>query len=122
MYPVFEFLPFETIIKDRQEGYYEVLSYCDKVAKSTAFIEFILTAIDESLNELLQVQTPKLTPQERIAYFLSIYKETSFSRKDYLLIFKNISSATASRDLKYAVDNYLVKKFGDKRMTRYKRV
>ena len=121
-YPVFEFLPFETIIKDRQQGYYEVLSYCDKVAKSTDFIEFILTAIDESLRELLQIQTPKLIPQERIVYFLSIYKETSFTRKDYLLIFKNISSATASRDLKYAVDNHIVKKFGDRRMTRYKKV
>ena len=117
-YPVFEFLPFETIIKDRQEGYYEVLSYCDKVAKSTAVVEFILSAIDESLGELLQIQTPKLNTQERIAYFLSIYKETSFSRKDYLLVFKNISSATASRDLKFAVDNNQLKKFGDKRMTK----
>jgi len=98
-----------------------VLSHCDKVAKSTAFIEFILTAINESLGELLQLQTPKLNRKDRIAYFLSIYQEASFSRKDYLLVFKNISSATASRDLKYAVDNQLVERVGDKRMSRYKR-
>ena len=41
-YPVFEYLPFETIIKDRQSDYYKVLSICDKQGKSTIFIEFIL--------------------------------------------------------------------------------
>ena len=121
-YPVFEFLPFETIIKDRQEAYYEVLSECDKAAKSTAFIEFILTAINESLTELLQLQTPKLTTANRIAYFLDQHGSHDFSRKDYLLVFKDISSATASRDLKYAVDKVLVEKIGDKRLTRYRRV
>ncbi|MGK0366643.1 MAG: Fic family protein [Saprospiraceae bacterium] len=118
-YPVFEFLPFETIIKDRQEQYYEVLSVCDKTAKSTIFIEFILKAIDTALRELLTLQTPQLTTKDRVAYFLSIHKESSFSRKDYLLVFKNISSATASRDLRYAVDNGLVKRIGEKRLTRY---
>lgn len=38
-----------------------------------------------------------------------------------MLVFKNISSATASRDLKCVVDNQPVEKFGDKRMTRYKK-
>jgi len=35
------------------------------------------------------------------------------------MVFKNISSATASRDLKYATDVKLVRKIGDKRMTQY---
>jgi len=118
-YPVFEYLPFETIIKDRQDQYYEVLSLCDKMAKSTLFIEFILQAINESLGELLQLQTPNKTTSQRMDYFLSVFKGTSFTRKDYLLVFKNISAATASRDLRYAVDKELVKKVGDKRLTRY---
>ena len=118
-YPVFEYLPFETIIKDRQEEYYDVLSHCDKMAKSTLFIEFILQAIDESLGQLLQVPNPPKTPSERVNYFLSIFKESSFSRKDYQLVFKNISSATASRDLRYAVEVGLIRKSGDKRLTRY---
>jgi len=121
-YPVFEFLPFETIIKDRQEAYYAVLSECDKVAKSTAFIEFILTAINEALAELLQLQTPTMSTADRIAYFLSMRGNTPFSRKDYLLVFKDISSATASRDLKYAVDKGLVEKIGEKRLTRYRKI
>ncbi len=34
--------------------------------------------------------------------------------------FKNISTATASRDLKLAVVDGVLQKTGDKRMTRYK--
>jgi len=65
------------------------------------------------------MQTPKLTTRDRVNYFLSIYKNTSFTRKDYRMVFKNISSATASRDLRYATDSKLVKKIGEKRMTKY---
>jgi len=42
-----------------------------------------------------------------------------FQRIDYLREFPEISSATASRDLKYAVDNGLIQKSGDKRLTEY---
>lgn len=118
-YPVFEFLPFETIIKDRQDQYYEVLEKSDKAGKSTLFIEFILAAINESLDELLKVQNRLLTTEERVDYFISVYRDDYLTRKDYLHIFKDISPATASRDLKYAVDNHLMKKFGDKRTTKY---
>jgi predicted HTH transcriptional regulator len=44
----------------------------------------------------------------------------SFTRQDYMRIFKDISSATASRDLKAAVDNGILEKTGEKRTTRYK--
>ena len=118
-YAVFEYLPFETLIKERQQQYYEVLSECDKRGKSTLFITFILQAIHESLDALLQLQTPHKTTAERLDYFLSIFKGTSFSRKDYLLVFKHISSATASRDLRFGVEAGMVRKVGDKRLARY---
>jgi len=119
-YPIFEYLPFETIIKNRQSEYYEVLGKCDKEGKSTKFIEFILTAINESFENLLKLQNRILTTKDRIDYFLSVYRENYFSRKDYLNIFKDISSSTASRDLKYAVEKKLIIKTGDKRTTKYK--
>jgi Fic family protein len=37
-----------------------------------------------------------------------------------LRAFKNISQATASRDLKIAVDDGIIEKQGDKRTTKYK--
>lgn len=118
-YPVFEYLPFETIIKDRQQEYYDVLAHCDKVGKSTRFIEFILTAINESLENLLSLQNRKLTTADRIDYFVKLHKEETFSRKDYMRIFKDISTSTASRDLKFGIENGLILKEGDKRTTRY---
>ncbi len=118
-YPLFEHLPFETIIKERQDKYYRVLEVSDKEGKSTKFIEFILQAINESLDELLTLQNRLNTPRDRIDYFIEVFKEKCFSRKDYLNIFKDISTATASRDLKYGVQNNLFVKEGRKRNTIY---
>ncbi|NNF36222.1 MAG: Fic family protein [Saprospiraceae bacterium] len=119
-YPLFEFLPFETIIKDRQKAYYKALELSDKKGKSTRFIEFILTAINESLDELLRLQNRLNTASERISYFIEIVQLESFTRKDYINVFKDISTATASRDLRYGVEKKMIVKEGDKRNTKYK--
>ena len=119
-YPVFEYLPFETIIKDRQNKYYEVLEASDKEGKSTIFIEFILSSIDDALADLLKLQNRIITTEQRVDYFLSVYKAEYFSRGDYLNVFKEISAATASRDLKFAVIQKLIIKEGDKRTTKYR--
>lgn len=42
-----------------------------------------------------------------------------FTRQEYLRHNKDISSATGSRDLKDAVNNRVLKKTGDKRLTKY---
>ncbi|MGE0632686.1 MAG: Fic family protein, partial [Pseudobdellovibrionaceae bacterium] len=44
----------------------------------------------------------------------------AFSRKDYLGIFKTISTATASRDLAFGVENKLLQKSGEKALATYK--
>jgi Fic family protein len=119
-YPVFEYLPIETLIKERQEQYYESLGKSDSTGESTVFIEFMLEIILESLEDLLSIQNVSLTNIDRINLFKSIVKMDFFTRKEYLKNFREISSATASRDLKFAVDNGLIEKFGDKNTARYK--
>ena len=119
-YPVFEYLPIESLIKERQQAYYESLGRSDKTGESTVFIEFMLEIILESLNELLSIQNVSLRNIDRINLFKSVVKEDLFTRKAYLKNFREISSATASRDLKYAVDNGLIEKFGDKNTARYR--
>ncbi len=119
-YPVFEFLPIETLIKERQEQYYESLGKSDDRGDSTIFIEFMLSIILESLEELLNIQNINLTNIDRINIFKSIAKNDYFSRKDYLKNFREISPATASRDLNFAVKNGIIEKIGDKNTTRYK--
>jgi len=57
---------------------------------------------------------------DRIEIFEDIIKNKEFSRQDYLRHNKEISPATASRDLKNAVDKGILIKKGDKRLTIYK--
>ena len=118
-YPVFEFLPLETLISQTQKDYYNALAQSDKAGKSTLFIEYMLDVIDKSLNELLNFNNRILKDTDRLNYFLTIGKE-EFTRKDYMNVFKDISSSTASRDLKKGVELNLFYKTGNKNRTVYK--
>lgn len=119
-YPVFEFLPFETLISQNQTEYYKALSQSDKAGMSTKFIEYMLKAIDQSLDELLKNSTKKLTDESRIQLFLD-QNNYEFSRKDYLSFFRDISTSTASRDLRSAVAKGLIRKYGDKKTSTYRK-
>jgi len=118
--PVFEFLPIESLIKARQSEYYMVLGESDNIGDSTGFIVFMLQIIDKSLEELLTNQVVNLTSRDRIAVFKDKILKSPFSRKDYMRQFKDISTATASRDFKSAVDAGILEKSGNKRTTVYK--
>jgi len=117
-YPVFEFLPFETLISKTQKEYYNALSMSDKTGKSTFFIEYMLGVIDKSLANLLNFNNRILKDTDRLAYFIQLdIKE--FSRKDYMNTFKDISSATASRDLRKGIALDLFESIGEKNKTKY---
>lgn len=118
-YSVFEFLPFETLISQTQKEYYEALAKSDNKGNSTIFIEYMLNVIDKSLIELLNYNQRILSDIDRLEYFSSLAKK-EFTRKDYMNIFKDISSATASRDLKKGVEMKFFKKTGSKNLTVYK--
>ena len=117
-YPVFEFLPFETLISKNQKKYYQTLSTSDKQGESTFFIDFMLKILSDSLDELLTERSGPISGKDRIHIFLaSGIKE--FTRKNYMTYFKTISPATASRDLLFAVKEKLLRKSGDKNKTIY---
>ena len=117
-YPVFEFIPFESLIRKNQDAYYKALSDSDKLGNSTKFIEYMLAVIDASLNDLLDFNSRIFTQKERLVYFISLDKNP-FSRKEYMNVLKDISSATASRDLKTGVEKELFIKIGEKNKTKY---
>ena len=118
--PVFGFLPIETLIKARQSDYYNILGESDNKGDSTGFIEFMLQIINDSLEELLTNQKVNLTSKDRVEIYKEIIQKSSFTRQDYMRHFKDISTATASRDLKLAVDEGLLQRSGDKRTTNYR--
>ncbi|MEM6877835.1 MAG: Fic family protein, partial [Bacteroidota bacterium] len=118
-YPLLEFVPFETIIFRHQQAYYKALADSQSLSSSEPFIYFMLNALETALAETLESPIPNLKPEERISAFKEFWKKESFSRKDYQNYHKDISTATASRDLQIATDLDLVLKEGDKRTTRY---
>ncbi len=71
-YPIFEFLPFETLISKTQKEYYKSLAMSDKLGKSTSFIEYMLRVIDQSLESILTYNNRILKDTDRLEHFISL--------------------------------------------------
>lgn len=118
-YPIFLHVPFENLIAEQQSDYYHVLSQCDKEGKSTAFIEYMLGIINETLSSLIDSSKGiKLSQDQRIDHFAKLNIDP-FTRQDYMEVFKNLSTASASRDLKKGLELGKFSKEGHKRNTIY---
>jgi len=83
-----------------------ISSVSEKNGDSTGFIEFMLQIINESLEELLTNQNVNLTSKDRLDIFKEKIGKSGFNRQEYMRHFKDISTSTASRDLKLAVDSF----------------
>lgn len=118
--PVFQYLPIENEIRNNQKEYYEVLSISDKSGVSTKFIEYMLERIKNSVSELIGNQRNNFTDVGRIEYFSEATRLKEFSRKDYMDVFKSISTATATRDLKKGVELGIFERIGNDRVTKYR--
>jgi hypothetical protein len=79
----------------------------------------MLHVIDESLATLLDFKAKVMNSEDRLTYFSETNK-ASFNRKAYMTVFQEISTATASRDLKLGIELGLFEKEGDKSNTTYK--
>ncbi|MFA4873841.1 MAG: Fic family protein [bacterium] len=120
-HPLFEYVPVESVIRDNQEGYYSVLEQSDKIGESTAFIEFCLKAILDSLAKFVDELKPEpLTAESRLAIARDKFGKQWFSRKDYIAFFKTISTATASRDMLAGITSDMLQKRGEKAVTEYR--
>lgn len=117
-YPIFEHLPFESLISKTQKEYFKALAMSDKQGKSTTFIEYMLRVIDQSLASILTYNNRILKDADRLEHFISLGIKL-FVRKDYMNVFKDLSSATASRDLKKGLELNLFKRTGTKNKTKY---
>lgn len=117
----FAYLPVESLIKERQDAYYAALATSDREGESTGFIAFMLIALHDALAEFLtQVRGTPLTCDMRLQIASDHFHKDAFARKDYLKLFKTLSSATASRDLQLGVDEGRLVRDGDKAQARYR--
>lgn len=81
---VFGWLPVETLIKERQEQYYEVLGLCDKAANSGMFIEFLLEAIRDALNNLEETEQVGVQATEQVEKLLKVIGSEPLSGNDIM--------------------------------------
>ena len=100
--PMFAWLPVESMIHDRQDEYYAAINRSNYEGESTAFIEFMLSAIKEALMEAVQTSgaAESMTTDElrwyKVERFLK--KNDTITNADVRQMFQ-VSSATANRIL-----------------------
>ena len=119
-HPIFEYIALEELVKEQQSGYYEALGQSDEAGESTKFVGFMLDII---LKTLARYHTQKFVrPQDatsRLVYASSLLTDKWFSRKDYLGVFPDISTSTASRDLLFGVGSGILSQKGDHNQIMY---
>ena len=119
-HPAFEFAPIESLIKTHQAEYHKVLGLSDKAGDSNMSIEFSLHIVRQAFTEFIEALSPgPPSPKSRLELAKTHFATRHFSRKNYLRLFKTISSATANRDLKTAVTKGNLQKTGNKAQTRF---
>jgi len=118
---IFEYLLVETTVKLKQVEYYQSLADADTQGKSTIFIEYMLERILESLDDILKQSGTKGADYAKRVEFALSQLEGWFDRKKYLEVCKNVSTATASRDLRQMISDRIVEISGSGRMTRYRK-
>lgn len=119
---IFEFLPIEAAVKEKQKEYYQALTASDSQGKSTQFIEYMLSRILEVLDGVLNASATKGADYGKRVEFALAQLDGWFDRKTYLEVCKNVSTATASRDLRQMIKDNIVEVSGRGRMTRYRKI
>ena len=114
--PTFAWLPVESIIHDRQQEYYNAINASNNAGESTAFIEFMLSAIKASLIDATEMsddmsdgKTDKKTLRlKKIEQFLQTHEYIMNADVRELC---GVSAATANRILAGLTETGALKKY-----------
>ncbi len=117
---LFEYIAIETMVHEQQDQYYHALKESDRMGDATCFVQWMSDLILMSVKMYVdQFNISPQTAKMRIERAKIHFGKKTFTRKQYLLFFKTVSTATGSRDLSWASQQGLLKKSGDKRLTSY---
>ena len=110
--PMFAWLTVEFMIHDRQDEYYQAINRSNNEAESTAFIEFMLSAIKEALLEAVQIgNTENMSVEEQrwlqIKRFLKKHRTITNADVREML---GVGSATGNRILAKNVEEGKIQK------------
>ena len=113
--PAFAWLPVESIIHDRQQEYYDAINVSNDAGESTAFIEFMLSAIKASLMDTINTSDEMSDGKMDKATLRWKKIEEYLKTHDYIMnadvrALCGVSAATANRILAGLVTNNKLKK------------
>ena len=81
---VFGWLPIETLIRERQQGYYKILGECDHLGDSGKFVEFLLTVIYDALIEITETDQVNEQDTEQVKKLLKCLGSQTYSTKELM--------------------------------------
>ncbi len=114
---VFAWLPVETLVKENQKEYYSVLGVSDNAANSTKFIEFMLTLILNTIEEIIKAEekvTKKVTIKVTINQkkIIDAIKTNPYVTQEELADRLGITKKSITANMKKLQDSELIKRIG----------
>lgn len=97
--PLFSWLPIESLIHDHQEDYYIAINESNAAGESTLFLSFMLNAIKDALEEILQSTSGRKKEDTRWLTIYSYLQTNEFITNAVVRDLLSVSSATATRIL-----------------------
>jgi Fic family protein len=82
--PLLAYLPVETVIRDRQDAYYRVLSEADQQADAAPFIEFMLTALQDALSEAVETDQVSDQVTDQVAALIRVIGTAELGSNDLM--------------------------------------
>ncbi len=114
---IFAWLPVETLIKENQKEYYNALGVSDSVANSTKFIEFMLSTILNTIEEIIQTEkkvtvnvTVKVTLNQK--KILEVIKNNPQITQEELANVIGLTRKSINSNMKKLQENGLLKRIG----------
>ena len=114
---IFAWLPVETLVKENQEEYYKVLSASDGEADSTKFIEFMLSLLARTVDEIVENEkkvTQKVAQKVTVNQkkILETIKENPYVTQETLAKIVGITRKSVVANMKKLQDGGMIKRVG----------
>jgi Fic family protein len=114
---VFAWIPVETLIKENQSEYYNALNSSDKEADSSSFIEFMLSLLLKTIEEIIETEkkvTVKVPVKVSVNQqkILEAIQENPFVTQEELAQIIGLSRKSIIQNMKKLQDNGLLKRVG----------
>ena len=110
--PVFEYIPIESFIQKYQQEYYNKIALCHSIGRSNDFIEFMLTVIDSTLDDILfNIQRECKNISDQVNKLLSVLEDDIPYSANEIMKRLNIKSKETLRNtyLNPAIENGLIR-------------